>query len=215
MPRERGLDRPLSAGAWPLISASAVAYAPGGQVPRESTRTDMERVSTDFAAAAAEAARLSFPLLQLDFAHGRLLASFISPLTNLRQDEYGGSVDNRLRFPLQVLDAVRAAWPADRQLLVAFSATDWSPGGLGVPDAFTAARAFRDHGADLVTVLGGQTVWRSTPPYAPCHQMLIAGKIRNEAGVPVVAQGGIADVDDLKTVLLSGRADYCLLDAVR
>ncbi len=215
MPRECGLDRPLREGAWLLLSASAVAYAPGGQVPREATRADMERVCLDFAAAAAEAARLGFPLLQLDCAQGGLLASFISPLTNLRADQYGGTPENRLRFPLEVLDAVRAAWPADRRLLVAFSATDWASGGLSVPDAFGAARAFRDHGADLVTVLGGQTVWGSTPAYVPCHQMLIAGKIRNEAGVPVVAQGGIADPDDLKTVLLSGRADYCVLDVVR
>jgi anthraniloyl-CoA monooxygenase len=211
-PRRRGLDLPLPPGeAWPLLAASALPYSGDGAPPRAMDRADMERVRDDFARSAAEAAALGFRFLQLHFAHGYLLATFISPLTNRRTDEYGGVIENRLRFPLEVLGAARAAFPGE--LAVAVSATDWEPGGLSEPDLLTAARLLREHGADFVTVLGGQTTPRSLPPYGRCFQMLLAGRVRGEAGVPVIAAGGVTDLADAKTILLSGRADRCLLDA--
>jgi anthraniloyl-CoA monooxygenase len=214
-PRREGLDRPLASGSWPLLAASAIPYTSRSQVPQEATAADMMRVREDFARAAARAAGCGFDFLQLNFGHGYFLASFISPLTNRRLDAYGGSLAKRLRYPLEVLDGVRAVWPADRMLTVAFSATDWEPGGTSDEDAKQIAVWFREHGSDFVTVVGGQTSTRAGAPYGRCFQMRVAGKIRNEAGVPVIASGGMTDLDDARTVLLSGRADYCLLDHAR
>ena len=214
LPRRRGLDRPMAAAdAWPLVAASAVPYAPTSARPRAMDRTDMERVRDDFAHASRQASRLGFRFLQLHFGHGYLLGTFISPLTNRRLDRFGGGIGNRMRFPLEVLGAARAEFPGE--LWVAISATDWQVGGLTEPDMLEAARLLRDHGADFVTALGGQTTRWSRPPYGRCYQMLLAGKIQNEAGVPAIAAGGITDGDDVRTVLLSGRAERCLLDSAR
>lgn len=214
LPRRGGLDRPLpAADAWPLLAASAVPYSPASSVPRPMDRSDMERVRDDFAQAAGRAARLGFRFLQLHFGHGYLLGTFISPLTNRRRDEYGGDIGNRMRFPLEVLSAARAEFPGE--LAVAISATDWQVGGLTETDMLAAARLLRDGGADFVTALGGQTTPLSKPPYGRCFQMLLAGKIQNEAAVPAIAAGGITDLADVKTVLLSGRAERCLLDSIR
>jgi anthraniloyl-CoA monooxygenase len=214
-PRLAGLDRPLAEAAWRTVAASALAYGPGLPVPIELDEAGMAAVAGDFARAAGLARAADVDQLQLQFGHGYLLASFISPLSNRRRDAYGGSLENRLRFPLRVLDAVRSAWPSDRRLLVAFSAADWARGGLAAEDAKAAATAFAGHGCDYVTVLGGQTTWSSRPAYGRCFNALMAGKIRLEAGVPTVAAGGIGDLDDVRTVLLSGRADLCLLDHAR
>jgi anthraniloyl-CoA monooxygenase len=151
--------------------------------------------------------------LQLHFGHGYLLGTFISPLTNRRLDRFGGGIGNRMRFPLEVLEATRAEFPGE--LAVAISATDWRAGGLTEPDMLEAVRLLGDHGADFVTALGGQTTRWSRPPYGRCYQMLLAGKIQNEAGVPAIAAGGITDGADVRTVVLSGRAERCLLDSVR
>jgi anthraniloyl-CoA monooxygenase len=176
---------------------------------------DFELVAGWFATAAGHAFEASFDWLELNFAHGYLVGTFISPLTNQREDEYGGDLMNRMRFPLEVLDAIRAIWPRDRLLTVAISATDWAIDGITVEEAMESARLLAVHGCDVVTVLGGQTVARSVPAYARCFQMLPAGRIRNEAQVPTMAAGGITDLDDVKTVLLSGRAEYCRLDHAR
>lgn len=212
--RRLGLDRPLPPDlAWPLLAASPLPYSPGSTVPKEMDEADMERVREDFAAAARTAARMGFAFLQLQFGHGYLLGSFISPLTNHRRDAYGGALTHRLRFPLSVLDAVRKAWPGE--LAVAISATDWEPGGLSEEEMLAVASSLREHGADFVTALGGQTTSRSTPPYGRCFQMRLADKIQNQARVPAIAAGGVTDLDDVRTILLSGRAERVILDAVR
>src|SRR5262249_38657876 len=149
---------PLRDGNWPLLSASAVPYTPASQTPKEMDRADLEAVSAAFAQAARWAAAAGFDVVQLHMGHGYLLAGFLSPLTNRRADEYGGALENRLRFPLAVFDAVRAVWPEERPLAVALSATDWAKGGFDVPDAVIVARTLREHGCDLITVLAGQTV---------------------------------------------------------
>jgi anthraniloyl-CoA monooxygenase len=211
--RRRGLDRPLSEdSAWPLQAASALPYGPGSRTPRAMDAADMERVRADFARAARRASELGFRFLQLHFGHGYLLATFISPLTNLRDDEHGGPLENRMRFPLAVLDAARAEFAGE--LAVAVSATDWQLGGLAEADLLAAARLLRAHGADFVTALGGQTTPRAVPPYGRCFQALLAGKVQTDAGVPAIAAGGVADLDDARTILLAGRAERCLLDSV-
>ena len=213
-PRRLGLDRPLPGPeAWPLLAASALPYGPGSAVPRAIDAAGMERVREDFASAAQRAAELGFRFLQLHFGHGYLLATFLSPLTNHRADAYGGPLPNRMRFPLAVLDAARAAFAGE--LAVAISVCDWQPGGLSEADALAAARLLRDHGADFVTALGGQTTPRAVPPYGRCFQAVLAGKVQTEAGVPAIAAGGVGGLDDARTILLAGRASRCLLDAVR
>jgi anthraniloyl-CoA monooxygenase len=214
-PRAEGLDRPLTESSWPLVAASPVAYVPGGRVPAQLDGAGMEEIEAGYARAARLARDAGLEWLQLQFGHGYLLGSFMSPLTNRRDDGFGGGLDDRMRFPLRVLDAVRAEWPGDRRLLVAFSASDWAAGGLPPEEALRAAACFRDHGCDYVTVQGGQTTWRSRPPYGRCFNFVLQGKIRREAGVPTIAAGGITDLDDVRTLLLAGRADLCLLDHVR
>jgi anthraniloyl-CoA monooxygenase len=214
-PRGEGLDRPLAEPSGPVVAASPLSYVPGGPVPAELDTARMEQIQADFVRAARLAREAGVEWLQLQFGHGYLFGSFISPLTNRRQDAFGGVLDNRLRFPLQVLEAVRAEWPAAGRLLVAFSATDWAPGGLPAEEAMRAAAGFREQGCDYVTVLSGQTTWRSKPPYGRCFNFLLQGKIRLEAGVPTIAAGGITDLDDVRTLLLAGRADLCLLDHAR
>lgn len=214
LPRRFGLDRPLPQElGWPLLAASALPYTAASPVPRSADPSDLERVREDFATAARRAAELGFRFLQLQFGHGYLVGSFLSPLTNRRTDDYGGSQDGRLRFPLEVLDATRSAFPGE--LAVAISASDWQPGGLEEADMLTAARLLRQHGADFVTALGGGTTVRSAPPYGRCFQMLLADKIQNQAGVPAIAAGGVTDLADVKTIVLSGRAERCLLDTAR
>jgi anthraniloyl-CoA monooxygenase len=213
LPRRLGLDRPLpEASAWPLLAASALPYGPGSRPPRAMDGPDMERVRADFAHAARRASELGFRFLQLHFGHGTLLATFLSPLTNRRTDDHGGPLEARMRFPLSVLDAARAEFAGE--LAVAISATDWQPDGLSEADALAAAGLLRAHGADFVTALGGQTTPRAAPPYGRCFGALLAGRIQ-DAGVPAIAAGGVTDLADAATILLAGRAERCLLDAVR
>ncbi|MDK1476648.1 bifunctional salicylyl-CoA 5-hydroxylase/oxidoreductase [Streptomyces sp. 549] len=208
----QGMDDPLPSGNWPLVAPSALPYRPGvSQVPQELDQAGLDAVREAFAAAAERAARAGFDLLELHCAHGYLLSSFLSPLTNHRTDAYGGDLAGRLRFPLEVLDAVRAAWPADRPLTVRISATDWAEGGITFDDVLTAAAAFAAHGADALDVSTGQVVADEAPDYGRSYQTPFADRIRNSLGVPVVAVGALSSWDDVNSLLLAGRADLCAL----
>ena len=211
-PRFEGLDRPLRAGNWPLLAASARPYGRGSQTPREMDHADMERVRQEFVHAVGLAAEAGFDLLALHFAHGYLLASFISPLTNRRRDEYGGPLENRLRYPLEVFAAVRAAWPAEKPLSVAINATDWARGGFDVEDAAIAARLLKERGCDAIEVLAGQTVPDEQPLYGPAFLSPYSDRIRNEAGIATIIRGNITTADQINTLLAAGRADLCVLD---
>ncbi|HEY7983350.1 MAG TPA: FAD-dependent monooxygenase [Ktedonobacterales bacterium] len=212
-PRARGLDRPLRAGGWPLLAASARPYTPASQVPRAMDRALMDRVREAWASAARRAASAAADLLLLDFAHGYLLASFLSPLTNQREDEYGGCLEHRLRYPLEVLDAVRAAWPAGRPLAVALSVADCAPGGVAVEEGIAIAAALHPHGCDLIAVRAGQTVPAATPPYGRGYLTTLSDRVRNEAGVATLVGGYLTTLGEAHTILAAGRADLCLLEA--
>jgi anthraniloyl-CoA monooxygenase len=211
-PRREGADRPLRAGNWPLMSASAVPFAPWSRYPREMLREDMDRVREAFARSARWAAEAGFDLVELDMAHGYLLASFLSPLSNERRDEHGGELEARMRFPLEVLDAVRAELPGDRPLAVRLTATDWARGGLTVDDAVQTARAFAEHGCDLVHVMAGGTVPEARPEYRRFYLVPASDRIRNEAGIPTLVGGHLTTADEVNTILAAGRADLCLID---
>jgi len=211
-PRRRGLDRPLAEGGWPLLAASAVPYSRGGQVPRAMQRADMERVAGEFARAARLAAAGGVDLLLLDLAHGYLLGGFISPLANRRDDQFGGPLERRLRFPLEVVDAVRAAWPAERPLWASLAASDWAPGGLGQPEAVAAARALAGHGCDLLQVTAGQTTAAASPDDGRFWLVPLSDLVRNDAGAPTMVGGNLTTADEADTILAAGRADLCLLD---
>lgn len=214
-PRSEGLDRPLREGNWPLISASPLPYTPASQLPKAMDRADLDRVRDDFVRAADMARQAGFDLLQLHFAQGYLLASFISPLTNRRQDEYGGSLENRLRFPLDVFDAVRAVWPAGKPISVAISATDWAAGGLDVDEAVCIAGEFKAHGCDLIHVLAGQTTPNAKPVYGSGFLIPFSDWVRNNAHVPTMTSGNITTTDQLNTILAAGRADLCLMNPLQ
>jgi anthraniloyl-CoA monooxygenase len=206
-----GIDQPLEGGGWPILSASAVPYFPHSQVPRAMTRADMDRVRDDFVDATRRAERCGFDMLELHCAHGYLLASFLSPLTNIRQDEYGGSIENRLRYPLEVFTAMRAAWPAAKPMSVRISATDWKDGGLTDADCLAIARAFAAAGVDLIDVSTGQTVHDAEPVYGRMFQVPWSDMIRNEAGVATMCVGNITTADQVNTILGAGRADLVAL----
>ncbi len=206
------MDRPLPAGNWPLISASAAPYLAGvSQRPRAMTAQDFARVTAEFVEAARLGAEAGFDMLELHMAHGYLLASFLSPLTNQRRDEYGGPVENRLRYPLEVLRAVRAAWPAERPLSVRISAHDWAPGGLDEADLIAVARAFKNAGAAALSVSTGQTVPEQRPVYGRMWQTPFADMIRNVVGIPTIAVGNIFEADHVNTIIGAGRADLCAI----
>ena len=204
-----GADRPLPAGNWPLIAASALPYLPEGQVPRAMTPADMDHVTADFVAATRRAAAAGFDWLELHCAHGYLLSSFISPLTNRRSDAYGGSLANRLRYPLEVFAAVRAAWPADLPMSVRISAQDWVEGGITPADAVDIARAFKAAGADLIDCSSGQVSAAQKPTYGRMYQTPFADRIRQEAGIATIAVGAISEADHVNSIIASGRADLC------
>ena len=206
-----GMDEPLESGNWDLVAPSPLPYMSGSQVPREMTRGDMDLVRDQFVAATRMAARAGFDLLELHCAHGYLLASFISPLTNQRRDEYGGSLEHRLRYPLEVFDAIRAEWPAGKPMSVRLSATDWFEGGLSAPESVAVARAFATHGADAIDVSTGQTVADEQPSFGRSYQTPYSDRIRNQAGVKTIAVGAISSYDDVNTIVLAGRADMCAL----
>jgi anthraniloyl-CoA monooxygenase len=205
------MDRPLETGGWPVISASAIPYYPDSPVPKAMDRADMDRVVADFREAAIRGDLCGFDMLELHCAHGYLLASFLSPLTNTRADEYGGSVENRLRFPLEVFDALRAVWPEDKPMSVRLSATDWADGGISESDVLVIARAFAAHGCDLLDVSTGQTVADAAPVYGRMFQVPFSDMIRNETGVATMCVGSITSADQVNTILAAGRADLVAL----
>lgn len=206
-----GMDRPLEDGGWEVFSASPLPYFPDSQVPRELDRSGMSAVRDSFVAAAERGERCGFDMLELHCAHGYLLASFISPLTNSRADEYGGSLENRLRFPLEIFEALRAVWPKHKPMSVRISATDWADGGITGDDAVAIARAFAEAGVDLVDVSTGQTVRDAQPVYGRMFQTPFSDQVRNEARVATMCVGNITTADQANTILAAGRADLVAL----
>jgi anthraniloyl-CoA monooxygenase len=203
-----GIDQPLESGAWPLIAASDTQYLDGiSQTAREMTRDDMRRVTEEFVQAAHRAVAAGFDWLELHFAHGYLLSSFLSPLTNRRTDEYGGDLAARAKFPLEVFAAVRAVWPADLPISVRISAHDWATGGNTDDHAVAIAGLFRDAGADMIDVSAGQVVKRERPVYGRMWQTPFADRVRQEAGIATIAVGAITDADQANGIIASGRAD--------
>jgi anthraniloyl-CoA monooxygenase len=206
-PRAQGVDHPLRQGGWRLLAASPIAYTPHSALPKEMTARDIAHLVKVFGLAAKAAAGCWFDALELNFAHGYLLAGFISPLTNRRTDEYGGSLENRLRFPLAVLEVVRTSW--ERPLLVRLSASDWAAGGVELDEAVAIAGMLKAHGCDLVHPVMGQTIWEGRPDYRRLFAVPASDRIRNEAGIPTLAGGNITTTDDINTILAAGRADLC------
>lgn len=203
-----GMDTPLEAGNWDLVSASALPWSVNNAVPREITRAGMEAITEQFAKATGMAARAGFDMIELHAAHGYLLASFLSPLTNLRQDDWGGSLENRLRWPLEVFAAMRAVWPAHKPMSVRLSAHDWmGEAGITPEQAVRIARAFHAAGADLIDVSAGQTTPEARPVYGRMFQTPFSDRIRNEAGIPTMAVGNIYEADHANSILMAGRAD--------
>ncbi len=206
-----GMDDPLPDGNWEVIAPSAIAYGPRSQIPRAMTRADMDLVRAQFISATRGAIQAGFDLLEIHMAHGYLLSSFLSPLANQREDEYGGSLERRARFPLEVFDACRTVWPAEKPISVRISATDWVPGGFDPDDAVAFARMLAAHGCDIVDVSSGQVTPLETPAFGRSYQTPFADRIRHEVGMPVIAVGAIASYDDVNTIILAGRADLCAL----
>ncbi|HET7305189.1 MAG TPA: bifunctional salicylyl-CoA 5-hydroxylase/oxidoreductase [Segeticoccus sp.] len=210
-----GMDDPLDSGNWDVVGPSALAYGPASQVPHELTRAEMDVLCAEFVAAARRGADAGFDLLEVHCAHGYLLSSFLSPVSNRRTDEYGGSLENRLRFPLEVFDRVREVWPAEKPVTVRISATDWVPDGNTEHDAVEIARAFIAHGAAAIDVSSGQVTADEQPAFGRSYQTPFADRIRHEVaastGTAVIAVGAISTYDDVNSILLAGRADLCAL----
>ncbi len=207
-----GMDRPLpTEEAWPIQSASALAYYPESQVPTELSEVEMEEVIADFILATQRAARAGFDMLELHCAHGYLLASFLSPLTNLRTDDYGGSIEERARFPLEVFKRIREVWPEERPISVRLSATDWEEGGLNADEFLTLVRLFKEAGCDLLNTSTGQTTPQARPEYGRLFQTPFAERARLEKGIPTIVSGGISSYGDVNSILAAKRADLCLI----
>jgi anthraniloyl-CoA monooxygenase len=205
------VDLPLESGNWPIIAPSPLRYLEVSQVPREMEAADFEDVLGQYVTAARLAHAAGFDLLELHMAHGYLLSSFLTPVANRRTDRYGGSLENRIRFPLEVFDAVRALWPAEKPMSVRISATDWVPGGFDRDDAITFAARLKEHGCDIVDVSTGQTTPDARPAYGRSYQTPFADAIRHRVGIPTMAVGAISSYDDVNSILLAGRADLCAL----
>jgi anthraniloyl-CoA monooxygenase len=206
-----GMDEPLDAGNWPLVAPTAIPYSMGNQTPSELTRSQMDEIRDAFVRAAKMGLEAGFDMLELHCAHGYLLSSFITPLRNHRHDEYGGSLSNRLRYPLEVFRAMRAVWPPERPMSVRISATDWVDGGVTGDDAVEIARAFKAESADLIDVSTGQTSPDAKPVYGRMFQTPYADKIRNEVGIATMAVGNITDGDQANAIIAGGRADLVAL----
>jgi anthraniloyl-CoA monooxygenase len=202
------MDAPLPDGNWDLVSASALPWSPNNATPREITRDEMERIKAEFVAAAEMADRAGFDMIELHAAHGYLISSFISPKSNSRQDEYGGSLENRMRYPLEVFEAMRAVWPAQKPMSVRISANDWvGDEGVTPEEAVEIAKAFSHAGADIIDVSAGQTSIDARPVYGRMFQTPFSDRIRNEAGISTMAVGNIYEADHANSILMAGRAD--------
>ena len=206
-----GMDEPLPSGNWEVSGPSPVRYGPQNQLPRELTRDEMQRILHEFVRAAEMGAQAGFDMLELHCAHGYLLSSFITPLQNKRTDEYGGSLENRLRYPLEIFAAMRAVWPAEKPMSVRISATDWVEGGITPDDAVEIARAFKAVGVDLIDVSTGQTSREAKPVYGRMFQTPYADRIRNEVGIATMAVGNIYEPDHVNGIIAAGRADLCAI----
>jgi anthraniloyl-CoA monooxygenase len=207
-----GIDQPLDSGNWPILSASPIPYIEGvSQTPREATRADMDRIKADFVAATRRGEAAGFDWLEFHCAHGYLMSSFISPLTNHRTDEYGGSLENRCRYPVEVFKAMRAVWPQDKPMSVRISAHDWVPGGLAPEDAAEVARFFKEAGADVIDCSAGQVSKAERPVYGRMFQVPFSDRIRNEVGIATIAVGNIFEGDHVNTIVAAGRADLCAI----
>ncbi|MDH5453219.1 MAG: bifunctional salicylyl-CoA 5-hydroxylase/oxidoreductase [Paracoccaceae bacterium] len=207
-----GMDAPLVAGNWPLISASAIPWSSGNAVPRAMDRADMDRVRDEFVAATRMAARAGFDMIELHAAHGYLISAFISPLSNIRTDGYGGVLENRMRYPLEVLSAMRAVWPDEKPMSVRISANDWmGDAGVTPDEAVKIARMFADAGADIIDVSAGQTSVEAQPVYGRMFQTPFSDRIRNETGLKTMAVGNIYEPDHVNSILMAGRADLVCL----
>jgi anthraniloyl-CoA monooxygenase len=205
-------DHPLASGNWETIAPSPIPYYDGiSTPPRAMTRADMDAVLADFLRSTRHGAGAGFDMLELHMAHGYLLASFLSPLTNRREDEYGGPLVNRLRFPLELLAAVRRIWPADRPLSVRLSSSDWADGGLREEELLDIARAMKSAGADILDLSSGQTVPWQKPVYGRMWQTPFSDQVRNIVGIPTIAVGNIYEPDHVNSIIASGRADLCAL----
>ncbi|MDB5845369.1 MAG: NADH:flavin oxidoreductase/NADH oxidase [Polaromonas sp.] len=204
-------DEPLPDGNWPLLAASALAYGPTNQVPQAMTRSDMQRLKDRFVQSTRRAAEAGFDWLELHCAHGYLLSSFITPLTNQRDDDYGGSLENRCRYPLEVFGAMRGAWPAHLPMSVRISAHDWAPGGNTADDGVAIARLFKAAGCDVIDVSSGQTTRAAKPVYGRMYQTPFADRIRNEVGIRTMAVGAISEADQVNSIIAAGRADLCAI----
>ncbi|MEP4063545.1 MAG: bifunctional salicylyl-CoA 5-hydroxylase/oxidoreductase, partial [Nitratireductor sp.] len=203
-----GMDQPLTDGNWELVSASAIPWSDGNAVPREITQAEMDDIKGQFVAAAEMAERAGFDMIELHAAHGYLLSSFISPVSNVRTDAYGGSLENRMRWPLEVFGAMRAVWPEEKPMSVRISANDWvGDEGVTPDEAVEIARMFRDAGVDLVDVSAGQTTPTAKPVYGRMFQTPFSDRIRNEGGLPTMAVGNIFEADHANSILMAGRAD--------
>ena len=207
-----GIDQPLQSNNWPLLAPSAIPYLAGvSQLPREMTRADMDEVKAEFVQATMRAQAAGFDMVEFHAAHGYLMSSFISPLTNQRNDEYGGTLENCCRFPLEVFIAMRHAWPAEKPMSVRISAHDWVPGGITPTDAVAIAAIFKAAGADIIHVSAGQVSKDEKPIYGRMFQVPFSDKIRNELRVPTIAVGNIYEADHVNTIIAAGRADLCAL----
>ncbi|MBO0742231.1 MAG: bifunctional salicylyl-CoA 5-hydroxylase/oxidoreductase [Hyphomicrobiaceae bacterium] len=206
------MDAPLAQGNWPVMGPSPVAWSPKNQVPREMTLADMDKVRAEFVRAAQMAERAGFDMLELHYAHGYLMSAFITPLTNRRRDAYGGSLENRMRFPLEVFQAVRAVWPAAKPISVRISANDWvGSHGVTPADAVAVARLLQAAGVDIIDVSAGQTSEAARPVYGRMFQTPFSDRIRNETGMATIAVGNIYEPDHVNSILMAGRADLCCL----
>ena len=206
-----GMDEPLDTANWELIAPSPISWSPRNQVPRAMTSADMDAILDAFMRATRQAEVAGFDMIELHAAHGYLLSSFISPLTNHRTDEFGGSLANRLRYPLEVFCAMRTAWPAHKPMSVRISATDWVDGGITIDDAVMIAHAFKQAGVDLIDVSAGQTSIEAKPIYGRMFQTPFADRIRNEVGIATMAVGNITEPDHVNSIIAAGRADLCAL----
>jgi anthraniloyl-CoA monooxygenase len=206
-----GDSDPLDEGNWEVMAPSPIRYRPDSQVPREMTRSDMDRVREEHVASALLGETAGFDMLELHFAHGYLLSSFLTPLANQRDDEYGGSLENRMRYPLELFSAVRRVWPENKPMSVRISATDWVDGGFSGDDAVVFAGSLKELGCDLIDVSTGQTTIEADPEYGRLYQTPYSDRIRNEVGIATMTVGAVSSIDDVHNILVAGRADLCLL----
>jgi anthraniloyl-CoA monooxygenase len=207
LPWHGGVDQPLPGGAWEIVAPSALPYLENSAVPREMTIGDMDAVAADFVNAANNAERAGFDMLELHMAHGYLLSSFISPVTNLREDQFGGDIEARMKFPLRVLRAVREVWPADKPISARISATDWIEGGLSEDDMLAAATLLKAAKLDVINVSTGQVTKDEDPIYGRMFQAPFADQIRNEVGLATIVAGNVTTADQANTLIAAGRTD--------